>query len=245
MKKFVCLIGALVLSGGLLIGCGVPVQKDTAAQKQVDPRVEHLQNVYTDQKLLEERKEITDPGYPKEFQTESGTVADAAASETPNQSVILCEICGDDDCNDGIYCDDADELAENLREAETRRNGTPCEICGDYDCDDGIYCDDAHEKHENLAEEKKPTPTEPKPSVTLCEICGDDDCDDGVYCDDADELAENLWEAENRKNGTPCEICGDYDCDDGPYCDDHWDNDDDDDDDDDDHHGHHGRHHKD
>ena len=57
-------------------------------------------------------------------------------------AITLCEICGDDDCNDGKYCDDADDLAENLREAENRKNGTPCEVCGEYDCDDGKYCDD-------------------------------------------------------------------------------------------------------
>ena len=164
----------------------------------------------------------------------------------------LCPICGDDDCDDGKYCDDADELEENLREQENREKGIRCSICGDYDCDDGEYCDDADELEENLREEQpkpaEPKPTEPKPTKpapTLCPICGDDDCDDGEYCDDWDELEENLREKENREKGIRCPVCGDDDCDDGDDCDD-WDErfeDDDDDDDDDDHH--HGRHHDD
>ena len=143
------------------------------------------------------------------------------------KSVNLCPTCGDDDCDDGEFCDDADELAENLREQENREKGIRCSICGDYDCDDGEYCDDADELQENLREEQpkptEPKPTEPKPTKpapTLCPICGDDDCDDGKYCDDADELEENLREQENREKGIRCSICGDYDCDDGEYCDD-------------------------
>ena len=53
-----------------------------------------------------------------------------------------CPVCYDDDCDDGKYCDDWDDRAENEREAERRKNGTPCTVCGDYDCDDGSYCDD-------------------------------------------------------------------------------------------------------
>ena len=153
----------------------------------------------------------------------------ATEPTTPSKPApTLCPVCGDDDCDDGEYCDDADELAENLREQENKKNGVRCEICGDYDCDDGKYCDDADELQENLREEQ-PKPTEPKatepttpskPAPTLCPVCGDDDCDDGEYCDDADELAENLREQENEKNGVRCEVCGDDDCDDGKYCDD-------------------------
>ena len=165
---------------------------------------------------------------------------------------VLCAVCGDDDCDDGKYCDDAHEKAENLQEAEREKNGAPCEICGERDCDDGIYCDDTEENRKNRKEEKQPAPTEPKatepavpketkPAPKLCEICGDDDCDDGKYCDDADEKAENLREQENRKNGTPCQVCGEYDCDDSAYCDD-WDNHDDWDAHDD---HRHGRHHDD
>ena len=92
--------------------------------------------------------------------------------------VALCQICGDDDCDDGAYCDDGDELAENLQEAENRKNGTPCKICGEYDCDDGAYCDDGDELAENLRE------AENRKNGTPCEICGEYDCDDGIYCDD-------------------------------------------------------------
>ena len=156
----------------------------------------------------------------------------------------LCPVCADDDCNDGKYCDDADEKAENLREYERLMSGEVCSVCGDYDCDDGKYCDDAHEKERNLKEAEakreklssgstsasKTSSSSSSSSTTkktssssgLCPVCADDDCDDGKYCDDADEKAENLREAENRKNGVRCSVCGDYDCDDGKYCDD-WD----------------------
>ena len=180
----------------------------------------------------------------------------------------LCPVCADDDCNDGAYCDDAHEKAENLREYQRLVSGDVCSVCADPDCDDGKYCDDADEKAENQRENEikkakttepttpkatepaKPKATEPAapkattPAVKLCSVCGDDDCDDGKYCDDADEKAENLREQENRKNNTPCKTCGDYDCDDGAYCDDRddrYERDDDDDDDD----RHHGRHHDD
>lgn len=63
----------------------------------------------------------------------------AVSSTVPAE---LCPVCADDDCNDGQYCDDADDKKENLKEYENRKNGTPCEICADYDCDDGKYCDD-------------------------------------------------------------------------------------------------------
>ena len=180
------------------------------------------------------------------------TLSTETVPVVPEKPVNLCPTCGDDDCDDGEFCDDADELAENLREQETREKGIRCSSCGDYDCDDGEYCDDADELEENLREEQpkptEPKPTEPKPTKpapTLCPICGDDDCDDGEYCDDWDELEENLREQENREKGIRCPVCGDDDCDDGDDCDD-WDErfeDDDDDDDDDDHH--HGRHHDD
>ena len=150
------------------------------------------------------------------------TLSTETVPVVPEKPVNLCPTCGDDDCDDGEFCDDADELAENLREQENREKGIRCSICGDYDCDDGEYCDDADELQENLREEQ-PKPTEPKPTKpapTLCPICGDDDCDDGKYCDDADELEENLREQENREKGIRCSICGDYDCDDGEYCDD-------------------------
>ena len=155
------------------------------------------------------------------------TLSTETVPVVPEKPVNLCPTCGDDDCDDGEFCDDADELAENLREQENREKGIRCSICGDYDCDDGEYCDDADELEENLREEQpkptEPKPTEPKPTKpapTLCPICGDDDCDDGKYCDDADELEENLREQENREKGIRCSICGDYDCDDGEYCDD-------------------------
>lgn len=150
----------------------------------------------------------------------------------------LCPVCADDDCNDGKYCDDADDKAENLREYERLMSGKVCSVCGDYDCDDGKYCDDANEKEKNLKEAEakreklssgstgssKTTSGSTKKTTSsgLCPVCADDDCDDGKFCDDADEKAENLREAENRKNGVRCSVCGDYDCDDGKYCDD-WD----------------------
>ena len=144
------------------------------------------------------------------------TLSTETVPVVPEKPVNLCPTCGDDDCDDGEYCDDADELQENLREEQPKPT------------------------------EPKPTEPKPtKPAPTLCPICGDDDCDDGENCDDWDELEENLREQENREKGIRCPVCGDDDCDDGDDCDD-WDErfeDDDDDDDDDDHH--HGRHHDD
>lgn len=171
------------------------------------------------------------------------TTGSTASSSVP---AGLCPVCADDDCDEGIYCDDAHEKAENLREYERLMSGKVCSVCGDYDCDDGKYCDDADEKAENLREAelkkeklsgsggttsstqtgsstKNSTSTKTTTSTVpagLCPVCADDDCNDGKYCDDADDKAENLREYENRKNGTPCAICGDYDCDDGKYCDD-------------------------
>ena len=149
------------------------------------------------------------------------TLSTETVPVVPEKPVNLCPSCGDDDCDDGEYCEDADELQENLREEQPK----PTE-----------------------PKPTEPKPTEPKPTKptpTLCPICGDDDCDDGENCDDWDELEENLREQENREKGIRCPVCGDDDCDDGDDCDD-WDErfeDDDDDDDDDDHH--HGRHHDD
>ena len=149
------------------------------------------------------------------------TLSTETVPVVPEKPVNLCPTCGDDDCDDGEYCDDADELQENLREEQPKST-------------------------EPKPTEPKPTEPKPtKPTPTLCPICGDDDCDDGENCDDWDELEENLREQENREKGIRCPVCGDDDCDDGDDCDD-WDErfeDDDDDDDDDDHH--HGRHHDD
>lgn len=93
----------------------------------------------------------------------------------------LCPVCADDDCNDGKYCDDAHEKAENLRAYERLMSGDVCPTCGDYDCDDGKFCDDADEKAENLRE------AENRKNGVRCSVCGDYDCDDGKYCDDWDD----------------------------------------------------------
>lgn len=63
------------------------------------------------------------------------------------QDSTLCPVCADDDCDDGIYCDDWDDKAENQREAERIASGVPCEVCGELDCGD-LYCDDWDEKYE-------------------------------------------------------------------------------------------------
>jgi hypothetical protein len=76
--------------------------------------------------------------------------APAAAPKATGSAVSakLCPVCADDDCDDGKYCDDWDDKAENLREQENRKNNTPCTVCGEYDCDDGKYCDDWDERYE-------------------------------------------------------------------------------------------------
>lgn len=70
-------------------------------------------------------------------------------ASTKNTTSGLCPVCADDDCDDGKYCDDADERAENLREAENKKNGVRCPVCGDYDCDDGKYCDDWDDRYDD------------------------------------------------------------------------------------------------
>jgi len=131
----------------------------------------------------EKEYEYNEVTVPKETTVQSSTATDnavkssAPAQATPATNKNLCPVCADDDCDDGKYCDDADEKAENLREEENRKKGVSCEICGDYDCDDGKYCDDADEKAENLREEEN------RKKGIRCKTCGDYDCDDGKYCD--------------------------------------------------------------
>ncbi len=133
----------------------------------------------------------------------------AAKKETASEIPAgLCPVCADDDCNDGIYCDDGHEKAENLKEYERLMRGDVCPTCADPDCDDGKYCDDADEKKENQRENAakkaastksassntkktttstKKTTTSAKKTSTRCAVCGDNDCDDGKYCDDWDD----------------------------------------------------------
>lgn len=84
--------------------------------------------------------------YPeKQIPETTAPAATEAAGGTTSASTApagLCPVCADDDCDDGKYCDDADEKAENLREQENKKNGKACPVCGDYDCDDGDRCDD-------------------------------------------------------------------------------------------------------
>ena len=75
--------------------------------------------------------------------------APAEAPVSTEPAATRCPVCYDDDCDDGIYCDDAHEKAENLREQENRQNGIRCSVCGDYDCDDGAYCDDWDDRYDD------------------------------------------------------------------------------------------------
>ena len=121
------------------------------------------------------------------------TLSTETVPVVPEKPVNLCPTCGDDDCDDGEYCDDADELQENLREEQpkptepkpTKPAPTLCPICGDDDCDDGEYCDDWDELEENLREKEN------REKGIRCPVCGDDDCDDGDDCDDWDERFED------------------------------------------------------
>ena len=79
---------------------------------------------------------------------EPAPVAPVAATPSGTGSTV-CPVCYDDDCDDGKYCDDWDDRAENAREAENRENGVRCQVCGDYDCDDGKYCDDWDDRYEH------------------------------------------------------------------------------------------------
>lgn len=212
------------------------------------PHQEFLQDMAEHVKTcVENRSWVGEKEYDyNEPQPTAPAAAETPAASAPSvpsapaaSSVVICPTCGDFDCDDGIYCDDADEKAENLQKTENLKNGVSCPVCGELDCDDGIYCDDgprqtSTQKNPSSSKESAPqqTTTQKNPSSskesapqqnttpTLCPICGDDDCDDGIYCDDADEKAENLREEENRKNGVSCPVCGEYDCDDGEYCDD-------------------------
>lgn len=130
-------------------------------------------------------KQVTSPTTPATKPTTASTSGSTVSSTVP---AGLCPICADDDCDEGAYCDDADDKTENLREYENRKNGTPCQICGDYDCDDGDFCDDADEKAENVRENAAKKTTTVK---TRCAVCGDDDCDDGKYCDDWDDRCDD------------------------------------------------------
>ena len=119
---------------------------------------------------------------------EAPAAAEPAPAELPaptEPAATRCPVCYDDYCDDGAYCDDWDDRAENLREAENRKNGTSCPVCGDYDCDDGAYCDDWDEKAENLREEEN------RKNGIRCPVCGDYDCDDGAYCDDWDDRCDD------------------------------------------------------
>lgn len=82
-------------------------------------------------------------------QTPAATKTAKTENSTASVPAGLCPVCADDDCDDGKYCDDADEKAENLREAENRKNGVSCPVCGDYDCDDGKYCDDWDDRYDD------------------------------------------------------------------------------------------------
>lgn len=72
---------------------------------------------------------------------------------SPNTSAAvpagLCPVCADDDCDDGVYCDDAHEKRENLAEHHRRISGNVCSVCGDPDCDDGAYCDDWDDRYDH------------------------------------------------------------------------------------------------
>ena len=123
--------------------------------------------------------------------TEPAPAQPASAATVP---AGLCPVCADDDCDEGKYCGDGHEKAENLREYERLMSGDVCSVCADPDCDDGKYCDDADEKKENQAENaaKKAAATtgkatSAKKKTTKCAVCGDTDCDDGKYCDDWDD----------------------------------------------------------
>ena len=161
MKKRLYLLVVATMVAALLAGCMVPAQ---AALQEGLPE--------------ETRQTETRPASVGGSSRSAVSVKTAGAEPTEK---ALCAVCGEYDCDDGIYCDDAHEKAENLREQENRKNGTPCQVCGDYDCDDGIYCDDAHEKAENLREQEN------RKNGTPCQVCGDYDCDDGIYCDDWDD----------------------------------------------------------
>jgi len=88
----------------------------------------------------------TEPASTEPVPTEPASPAQTAPPATVGRS--LCPVCYDDDCDDGKYCDDYDDRAENEREAERRKNGTPCPVCYEYDCDDGKYCDDWDDRHD-------------------------------------------------------------------------------------------------
>ena len=87
--------------------------------------------------------------YPEQTTTAPAVQKPAENTAPATVPVNLCPVCGDDDCDDGKYCDDWDEKAENLREAENRKNGVSCSVCGDYDCDDGKYCDDWDDRYDD------------------------------------------------------------------------------------------------
>ena len=134
-------------------------------EKFLEDMAKHVKSCVENQNWVGEREFE----YPQVPQTTEPTpiTAPAAPAETKPAATAasatvpagLCPVCADDDCDDGKYCDDADEKAENLREYEaeqaakkataqktpakkTTKQATKCSVCGDTDCDDGKYCDD-------------------------------------------------------------------------------------------------------
>ena len=144
----------------------------------------------------------------------------------------LCPVCADDDCDDGKYCDDADEKEENLREYEAEQAAKKkaasvkipeglCQICGDDDCDDGAKCDDADDLEENLKEyeaEKKAKESSKKSSGSAKKA--------STSTKKATTSTKKATTSTKKKTTTSkvpaglCPICADDDCDDGKYCDD-------------------------
>lgn len=81
--------------------------------------------------------------------TASAAPKPAAPGTTASVPAGLCPVCADDDCDDGRYCDDSHEKAENLKEYERRLNGEVCPVCTDDDCDDGKHCDDWNDRYDH------------------------------------------------------------------------------------------------
>jgi len=138
-KKWIALTLTLALCATLFLGCTLP---QSGSLEQGSTPMQSAGNT----RYAQTQAPTDAPTYNAQLQTAENAAPTDSISVGASGVTIpagLCPICGDDDCDDGVYCDDAHELQENLRE----HDGILCTICGDDDCDDGIFCDDAHKHH--------------------------------------------------------------------------------------------------
>ena len=143
--KPILFIAVLTLTAALLLGCAPTTLTNAPLQNAASHSLRNLQSLDSDSQL----SSAVHAAQPAAEQLPIGKQSDTPTATEIPVVATNCNICGEYDCDDGIYCDDWDEKQENLHEQENIRNHTPCDICGEYDCDDGIYCDDWDDRYDD------------------------------------------------------------------------------------------------